>query len=263
MFSKLPLRVFFLSLAVLIAGKFGASGPLSAQEQARFDAVSIKRAKSWPLYPALDINPGYLYARAASLHFLVLQAFGIEEFQMAHAAEWMDSELYTIHAAAGKPSSSAEMMGMLRDMLSARFHLVVHRETQELPVYALTVDKNGAKLAAITEAQNESQLRLTTTGNSITLPAGSSIPEFVHYLNTRKRGVAVGLPVVDQTGLSGLYRIRLTFELTHPEGQPTVGKFSIDYFSELPKQLGLRLRQTKAPIDMLIIDSARKPDLEH
>jgi uncharacterized protein (TIGR03435 family) len=233
-----------------------------AQEHAAFDAVAIKRAESGPLYPQLDIDPGYLSARAASLHFLILQAFGIEEFQLINTAPWMKSDLYSIHAAAGKRVSSSEMMVMLRDLLSSRFHLIFHRETQELPVYALTVDKSGAKLVPLTDV-NSSQLQSTTRGNMTTKPVGSSVQELVHYLNSRTGSAALGLPVVDQTGLQGLYRIRLTFEDTHPDPDIKGGKLIIDYFAELPRQLGLRLKQTKAPINVLIVDSAQKPELDH
>ena len=262
MYIKPSFQLLWLGLVGLFFEIASAPVSVLAQEHATFDAVAIDRAKSGPSYPQLDIDPGYLSARAASLHFLILQAFGIEEFQLANTAQWMKSDLYSIHAAAGKRVSSSEMMAMLRDLLSSRFHLIFHRETRELPVYALTVDRNGAKLIPLTEVNN-SQLQSTTSGDQITRPVGSSIQEFVHYLNSRTGAAAVGLPVVDQTGLQGLYRIRLTFEVTHPDPDIKGGRFSIDYFAELPRQLGLRLKQTKAPINVVIVDSAQKPELDH
>lgn len=263
MYIKPPFQLLWLGLVGLFFEI--ASTPVSvlAQEHATFDAVAIKRAESGPLYPQLDIDPGYLSAKAASLHFLILQAFGIEEFQLVNTAQWMKSDLYSIHAAAGRRVSSSEMMVMLRDLLSSRFHLIFHRETRELSVYALTVDRNGAKLVPLTEVQTNSRLQSTTGGGLITRPVGSSIQEFVHYLNSRTGAAAVGLPVVDQTGLQGLYGIRLTFEVTHPDPDIKGGRFNIDYFAELPRQLGLRLKQTKAPIDVLIVDSAEKPALDN
>jgi uncharacterized protein (TIGR03435 family) len=242
-----------------------AGWPVSvlAQEHAVFDAVAIKRAESGLLYPALDIDPGYLTAKAASLHFLILQAFGIEEFQLTGTAGWMKSDLYSIYAAAGRRVSSPEMMAMLRNMLSSRFHLIFHRETRELPVYALTVDVKGAKLEPLTEAPTVSQLQSKLLGGHlITRSVGSSIQELVHYLNSRTGAAAVGLPVVDHTGLQGLYRIRLTFEaIPNPEGNG--GRLDIDYFAALPRELGLRLKRTRAPINLVVVDGAQKPELEH
>lgn len=231
-----------------------------AQGHPAFDAVVVKRAKSGPLYPRLDMDPGYLSAKAASLHFLILQAFGLEEFQLSDSDGWTKSDLYSIHAAAGKRASSSEMMAMLRDLLQSRFRLVVHRETRELPVYALTVDKDGAKLTALAHV-DDSPSQSTVRGSFVTRPVGSSIPELVHYLNAKGRLAAIGLPVVDRTGLQGLYRIRLRYD-TVRNADNTGGTFLIDYFAELPRQLGLRLLQTKLPIDMLVVDGVQKPELD-
>jgi uncharacterized protein (TIGR03435 family) len=218
------------------------------------------------MYPDFDLDPGYLTARAASVHFLILRAFGLEEFQLVDQAEttpWMKSELYAIHASAGRSASRAEMMVMLRGLLASRFHLVFHRETREMPVYALTVDAKGAKIQPIQKEQTIAELQNTRRrAHLVTMPVGSSVPEFVHYLNTRTGAIAVGLPVVDQTGLNGKYRIRLEFEVI-PNAEGNGGKFEIDYFTELPKQLGLRLTKTKAPVEMVIVDSVQKPTLDH
>ena len=43
-------------------------------------------------------------------------------------------------------------MSMVRQLLSERFKLTVHREEKEFPIYALTLAKNGPKL---TEAAAE------------------------------------------------------------------------------------------------------------
>jgi uncharacterized protein (TIGR03435 family) len=251
----------WLGLVVLLFASAGWPVSVLAQEHAAFDAVAVKQAASGPLYPALDIDPGYLTARAASLQFLILQAFGIEEFQLAGTSGWMKSDLYSIYASAGRRVSSPEMMAMLRDMLSSRFHLICHRETREMSVYALTVDGKGAKLVPLTESPTISQRQATSRGDFSTMSVASTIQELVRYLNSRTGAAAVGLPVVDQTGLQGLYNIRLTVEvIRNPEGHG--GRFDIDYFAALPRELGLRLTQTKAPINVVVVDSAQKPELE-
>lgn len=231
-----------------------------AQEESAFEAVVIKRAEHGPLYPRLDTDPGYLSAKAASVHFLIRQAFGLEEFQLIDTGGWVKTDLYSIYAAAGKATSTAEMMAMLRTLLASRFHLAYHREARQTTVYALTVDKSGAKLVPINALDNP----LTpnkVNGSRVTRPVGSSVQEFVRYLNSRTGAAAVGLPVVDNTGLQGLYRIRLTFEATR-NAENNGGRYDIDWLTEIPKQLGLRLKQAKASINMLIVDSVSKPDLD-
>lgn len=256
-YRKYTLGCLGLALGPLFLEIFGAPVCLSAQGELAFEAVAIKRAESGPLYPRIDTDPGYLTARAASVHFLIRQAFGLEEFQLIDTAGWTKTDLYSIHAVASKASSTGQMMMMLRTLLVSRFHLAYRRESRETSVYALTVDKNGAKLAPLS-APDDPPLQNTVKGAFVTRPVGSSIPELVGFLN---KGNRVDLPVVDSTGLQGFYRIRLTYEAVR-NAENNGGRFIIDYFSELPRQLGLRLKQTKAPINMLIVDSISRPELD-
>jgi uncharacterized protein (TIGR03435 family) len=60
---------------------------------------------------------------------------------------WIDSDCYQISAKAGDAVSKDMMNGaMLQALLEERFRLKLHRETREVPIYALTVAKSGLKL---------------------------------------------------------------------------------------------------------------------
>ena len=60
---------------------------------------------------------------------------------------WINSDLFTIDAKAESPQSRGTMNGpMLRTLLQQRFNLKIHIELREVPVYALTVARGGAKL---------------------------------------------------------------------------------------------------------------------
>jgi uncharacterized protein (TIGR03435 family) len=72
---------------------------------------------------------------------------------------------------------------------------------------------------------------------------GMTIPEFVSLLADLP---GVG-PLVDKTGISGVYDITLSWEPTE----------SIS--SAMQEQLGLRLDAQKVPLDYFVIDSAAKP----
>jgi uncharacterized protein (TIGR03435 family) len=60
---------------------------------------------------------------------------------------WIDSGRYSIDAKAeGIPGQNVMRGPMLQALLEDRFQLKIHRETREVPVYALTVAKGGLKL---------------------------------------------------------------------------------------------------------------------
>ena len=62
---------------------------------------------------------------------------------LARLPKWVDTDLIEIDAkAAGNPTKD-QMRLMMQSLLAERFHLAVHYETQEMPVYALTLIKPG------------------------------------------------------------------------------------------------------------------------
>jgi uncharacterized protein (TIGR03435 family) len=68
---------------------------------------------------------------------------------------------------------------------------------------------------------------------------------------------AIPRPVVDQTGLSGLYDFTLHWNWT-PEGAET-GDNTAAFHEALRTQLGLELKPSHAPIDILVIDHVDHP----
>ena len=48
---------------------------------------------------------------------------------------------------------------MMRDLLTTRFKLTLHRDSKELPIYALLVAKNGPKIKPVSsESPSEEEL---------------------------------------------------------------------------------------------------------
>ena len=64
-----------------------------------------------------------------------------------------------------------------------------------------------------------------------------------------------GRPVVDRTGLDGAYDFELRFA-SPTDPQSTAPSL----FSALSEQLGLRLEPSTAPVRVLVIDDAERPD---
>jgi uncharacterized protein (TIGR03435 family) len=63
---------------------------------------------------------------------------------------------------------------------------------------------------------------------------------------------AVGRPLTDRTGLSGLF----DWELTWADAPEVEGPALVTAFEE---QLGLKLQSARGPVEMLIVESAERP----
>lgn len=141
--------IAWVNLALCIAASMAQ---LCAQERAAFDAVVIGRGPTdRPPLRTLHVTPKSLTAPGPSLHQLVTQAFGVEDYQLSGLRGWMDSEAYAVYATAEVAMDRARMMTALRELLVTRFQLKFHRETREMKVLALTVDKGGAKLVSLAD----------------------------------------------------------------------------------------------------------------
>ncbi|MCU1233295.1 MAG: hypothetical protein JWP63_1262 [Candidatus Solibacter sp.] len=62
----------------------------------------------------------------------------------------------------------------------------------------------------------------------------------------------VGRPVVDRTGLTGLFEFRLDFSVTPNDDRPNL-------LSALQEQLGLKLESSRGPVEIFVIDHLEKP----
>ncbi len=181
------------------------------------------------------------------MKYLIEWAYDIRtEFSVPDWAE-ISGKRYDIEAKAEGPVSQAQCRLMTQLLLEDRFKLKFHRETKEMPVYALVVGKSGSKLH---EAKPDSPpgdgvwLRGHKTSSkgwepSMIASTLSSIPD-------------VGRPVVDKTGLKGLFEFRLDYSVTPNEDRPNI-------FSALQDQLGLRLEPSKGPVEFVVIDQLEKP----
>jgi uncharacterized protein (TIGR03435 family) len=159
---------------------------------------------------------------------------------------------------------------MLQSLLEERFGLKVHRETKEGPIYSMVVAKGGLKLreskpvdsddlrnADGTPMQGTAQL--TRSGFVV---RSYSAPKIAILLSQEAKR-----PVVDKTGLTGIYDFTLEWDrqlaVTAPpngdEGDDAPDVGGISFFSAIQKQLGLRLVPDKGPVETIVIDHVERP----
>jgi uncharacterized protein (TIGR03435 family) len=124
---------------------------------------------------------------------------------------------------------------------------------RELSVFALVVGKSGPKFKE-SAPDAVASLRVGVNGrNQITALTNRTMADLVQQLP-----VYTGRPVLDKTGLTGTYDIKLeatpSFRINR---DPDPADISV--FDAVQQQLGLKLEAQKAMIDVLVIDHVEKP----
>jgi len=247
--------------------------PSHAQAQARaappaFEAASVKANRGTGRRDRTrSIEPGRITYLDTTLGEFIAMAYGVKRYQISGPG-WIvnlsSSDTYDVIATAGKAASVAEVKRMLGPLLADRFHLVFHRETRELPVYALVVAKSGTRFK---EPGDGSAPGISPDGEGGLFFKNWSMESMADWLTLLP---SVGQPVVDHTGLAGsfsFYANLFNLEKGTPPDEMKRAMVNSDASdilrTTLPEQLGLKLEAQKAPIEMLVIDHAEKVPVEN
>jgi uncharacterized protein (TIGR03435 family) len=203
-------------------------------------------------------------------------------------------EFFDISARAPADTSIDQMRLMMQALLSDRFHLALHTVTADAPVFALVLSKPGrtgpnlrphppTDSCAAPSPPNQSapiqQEPRPSTSPSIVgdLPplcgVIAHVPSSASDWHHGGRAIALSLlattmptmtglaaiprPVIDRTGLSGLYDFTLHWNWT-PAGAET-GDNTAAFREALKAQLGLDLKPSRAPMSFVIVDHVERP----
>jgi uncharacterized protein (TIGR03435 family) len=94
-------------------------------------------------------DPGRVTMPRMPISTLVMLAYDLKRDQLSGAPQWIDDGLndgFAITATMSKTTTKEQYCGMLRNLLTDRFHLAIHHEAQSRPGYELMVAKGGSKL---------------------------------------------------------------------------------------------------------------------
>ena len=253
-----------------------------------FEAASIKPSESRGLQMVRPL-PGRLTADAG-LRLIILNAYGVQAYQLAGGPDWLDRERYHIEAKAAANVGREQIFLMLQSLLADRFHLKVHRETKEMPVYDLVPARAGVKLPAVQSGACEAPAPDSPPDWSIgrMLPPGQGPPHLPKCGSvsvglesggvamkggnvgmaelTRALSLSLDRTVIDKTGYKGAFDVRLVFQADESTPvlppPPPGGNFHPEMASlpaALQEQLGLRLEKVRGPVDVLVIDHVEPP----
>src|SRR5688572_18588813 len=264
------------------------SPPATPPASLRFEVASVKPNKSGDvrvLQPR--VAPDRYQIINLDLQTMIAMSFNLPAYQIVNAPEWTRNERFDITAQmpAGLKPSPAAQSEMLRTLLAERFRLVTHRETRELPVSALVIARADGKVGpglepASADCAPGGSRRLgpgpdgrpqlpppgvrpcETVGGTSSFTSGYITMEALARMVSGR----MGRIVLNRTGLAGAFQIALRFTPepiaiagNRPQ-EPTVVDPNLPSFATaLQEQLGLRLESTRAPIEVLVIDSVDRP----
>jgi uncharacterized protein (TIGR03435 family) len=232
----------------------------AAAQQPAFEVASIKPSnyQGGPLRVTARIGADGIDFSNVTPRLCIQRAYGVKPYQVK-GPEWINTERYMILAKAAGAVPEDKILLMLQTLLAERFKLALHREEKEMQIYALVVSRNGPKLK---EATDEGATQISPDGRETVFERVS-----MGMLAGTVAG-SVDRPVIDATGLKGLYNFRLSWandvrprpnapaagspDATDPDDAPSI-------FTALQERLGLKLEPGKAPVDVLVIDHIEKP----
>lgn len=220
-----------------------------------------------------------------TIKMLICWAFSnsipIPSGQVSGGPGWINSDRYDIDAklqdsqvaALAKLSNHARLQQirlMVQSLLADRFGLVVKDTTVTRPVYALVVAKGGSKLQ---DTVPGSPSPIKSEGHPMQASffsgdiRGHGIPVSMLARSLSQIG-GLGRPVVDETGLKGIYDIDLKWTPDAPPAMPgsspssettPPGTSGPSIFTALQEQLGLKLEPAQGPVEGIAIVHIEKP----
>ncbi len=250
----------FALFSLLLAASGFSQTP--QQPQIQFDAASIKMT-------APNGGGGHIHEHDApgmlrgsmTLKSYIMEAYGITEITGGPA--WMDDTTYEIVAKLSIPRSEALsnqenqtlLYAALRPLLADRFQLKFHHETKEAPAYVMSLAKRGFKLQPVQAGAN-CGTNSKGDGHVVTAKATCiDMDEFASFLAKMTK-----MHVLNQTGVKGAYSFSLQWTPDDLRTDASADRPALpSLFTVLDEQLGLKLEQRKAPIDVLVVDSAERP----
>ncbi len=247
-----------------------------ASSRPAFEVATIKRNVTVDSGGGGGMAPGGRFRLVnmdvRTLILIAYRAAGTQLFpsQLIGAPGWTSTENYDITAKvgddlAGKPMPELFRVQplLLQSLLADRFKLKVHRETRDLPRYALVLARKDGALGPQLQKSDvdcvTAPARCSLQVSPGRFAAGSEpISALIAFIAPNQQRV-----VIDRTGLQGRYAITLEWmpdraplplngDVPPPSDKPLLG-------TALQDQLGLKLESERGPVDVIVIDRVERP----
>jgi len=235
------------------------------------------------------VRNGRYEIRSATMVDLVRIAYDVTPDKVLEGPNWLELDRFDVIAKVPRDSTPETQKLMLQALLADRFKLVAHKDTRPLPTYVLTAGKKpqlkeadgsgdtGCKPQTSSApppppgAPPDGTIRLMTSlnGNPQTIVLGPGGVITYNCRNVTMSAFAEGLrgmlgsnlgqnPVLDQTGLKGMWNFDLRFSigLIPLLGGDAGGRISL--VDAVDKQLGLKLEEKPNPTPVIVVESVNR-----
>jgi uncharacterized protein (TIGR03435 family) len=257
------------------------AGAFALGQTPAFEVASVRPATPGDTGAFVRFLPGGRFSAVnVPLNFLIQRTYQLRDFQIVGDPRWLAviadgyAARYMIEAKGDPSAPEAQVQEMVKTLLADRFQLKVHKETRDLPVYALIPAKGGIKLQPAKDNGSPrgrggvaSMLRGWIQGTRV--PMASLVLALSQSMDR---------PVVDKTGFSDAFDFRLTWTPDSGADASTDGSCPSSFtafqeqrgmkvetwncpsiFTAVQDQLGLKLDPQKDPTEVLVIDHVERP----
>jgi uncharacterized protein (TIGR03435 family) len=268
--------------AVWIASMLFTSALYAQNVAGDFDVATIRPSKSYSLRTVRSVSE--IQMLDVTARYLIEQAYNIPwtnnlKDRIRGGPAWLDSDHYDVDAKIA-PEAAVTLQQMpeeqrrrqmnlrLQTLLADRFKLRMHFETRQEAVFAIMTGKKWAKLTPVSsaEGQQDQGIFVRYNGQTAQMTAkGATLGDLANWLTGYSE--MGGQTVVDQTGLTQRYDFVLNWTREpafangeqNGESETPVGADGPALFTALREQLGLKLVNTRGPVEIIVVDSIERP----
>lgn len=196
-----------------------------------------------------------------------------------NAPKWVSTECFDVDARSSIDATRDQMRLMMQSLLADRFKLTAHWKAQSEPVLVLSLVRPGRLGPELHQDTDPTPCadQAPIAGEPMATIAGG-YPAYCGGLigvGTKLVGrmtmaafaksigssVTLGFnrPVIDQTGLSGVFDMKITYTVEPLGNQPSSEDFQVGFTQALKDQLGLKLESASGPVNEIVVDHVEEP----
>ncbi len=269
-------------LAALLGGQSAKVDVATVKRNKEAEAFRASVSPNTPVGPArMGMLPGgRLMADGISTMELIREGYGYvrrPNGDVTGGPGWIDVDRYDVAIKADRtefgppgpfavlPQDAAEVV---RDFLADRFKLKAHTEKKERTMYELRVARGDGKLGpGLTKADGSCagiyavatplpRCQFVLGGGRGVQLGGVTMPELAVFFSAFP---ALNAEVVDKTGLSGAYDVRMSAFIGGGVANAAPDDPRPQMFTAVQDMLGLKLERVKGLSNVLVVDHVERP----